>query len=99
MKMENKEKNEELQSRRQFFKKAAKGVLPILGAVVLSNVPLIANANTTASTGCVDACYASCLTGCVTYCKGKCKAHCQDNCYANCNTSCSAICRSSSNNY
>lgn len=34
-----KNKNEELQSRRDFFKKAAKGVLPILGAVVLSGAP------------------------------------------------------------
>lgn len=31
------EKNEELQSRREFFKKAAKGALPILGAVVLAS--------------------------------------------------------------
>ena len=30
-----KKKNEELQSRRDFFKKAAKGVLPILGMVVV----------------------------------------------------------------
>ena len=28
-------KNEELQSRREFFKKAAKGALPIFGAIVL----------------------------------------------------------------
>ena len=28
------DKNEELQSRRQFFKKAAKGALPILGASI-----------------------------------------------------------------
>ena len=30
-----KKKNEELQSRRDFFKKAAKGALPILGMVVV----------------------------------------------------------------
>ncbi len=33
-------KNEKLQSRREFFKKAAKGALPILGAIVLAN-PLL----------------------------------------------------------
>ena len=38
------EKNEELQSRREFFKKAAKGALPILGAVVLASAPGLANA-------------------------------------------------------
>lgn len=93
-----KENSEELQSRRSFFKKAAKSALPILGAIALANVPLIASTNSTAATGCVDGCYASCLTGCVTACKGGCKAHCMDNCYASCNTSCSAICRNSSSN-
>ena len=36
--MENKKKDE-LQNRREFFKRAAKGALPILGAIVLANVP------------------------------------------------------------
>ena len=38
--MKKNERNEELQSRREFFKKAAKGALPILGAMVLANAPL-----------------------------------------------------------
>lgn len=42
--MEKKNCNEELQSRREFFKKAAKGVLPILGAVVLAGAPAIVKA-------------------------------------------------------
>ena len=37
-------KKEELQSRRDFFKKAAKGVLPVFGAVVLAGVPNIMKA-------------------------------------------------------
>ena len=37
-------KNEELQSRRDFFKKAAKGALPILGAIVLAGSPGILKA-------------------------------------------------------
>ena len=40
----NKGKNKEVQSRRDFFKKVAKGALPILGAVVLSSVPVLAKA-------------------------------------------------------
>ena len=37
-------KNEELQSRREFFKRAAKGALPILaGAALLSSPPQIRN--------------------------------------------------------
>ena len=41
--MENKKKDE-LQNRREFFKKAAKGALPILGAIVMANVPNVLNA-------------------------------------------------------
>lgn len=41
--MKKNEKNEELQSRRDFFKKAAKGALPILGAILLSGAPQILN--------------------------------------------------------
>ena len=42
--MKKNEKKEELQSRREFFKKAAKGALPILGAILLSGAPQILNA-------------------------------------------------------
>ena len=45
--MADKKRNEELQSRRDFFKKAAKGVLPILGAVVLAGVPNLVKAEET----------------------------------------------------
>ena len=38
--MEKKNSNEELQSRREFFKKAAKAALPVVGAVVLSSLPI-----------------------------------------------------------
>ena len=36
--------NEELQSRREFFKKAAKGALPIIAAVALASAPAVAEA-------------------------------------------------------
>ena len=42
-----KNKNEELQSRREFFKKAAKGALPILGAIILASNPVLAKAGET----------------------------------------------------
>ena len=50
--MKKNEKNEELQSRREFFKKAAKGALPILGAIVLANAPAVINAAENAPMGC-----------------------------------------------
>ena len=37
--MANNKKNEELQSRRDFFKNAAKGVLPVFGAIMLAGIP------------------------------------------------------------
>lgn len=76
------EKNEELQSRREFFKKAAKGALPILGAVVLANAPGLANAAESAvemgcstncnvrCSGCGTACFKGCSNGCSGGCTG-----------------------------
>lgn len=65
---------EELQSRRQFFKKAAQKVFPIIGAIVMSApiikaVPMASNSCTTGSCygacyhGCSGTCYSSCLGG------------------------------------
>ena len=45
--MEN-NKKEDLQSRREFFKSAAKAAIPVIGAVVLLSLPL---AQTQAATG------------------------------------------------
>ncbi len=87
-----KEKNEELQSRREFFKKAAKGALPILGAVLLANAPVIANAAESKSPmGCRGTCTGSChnsCKGCSTTCSGTCKNSC-----TSCSTTCSGGCK------
>ena len=73
-------KNEELQSRREFFKSAAKAALPIVGAVVLSQLPVVGNA----ATGCqIDACTATCA--------GTCKGTC-----SSCSAGCSRTCMSGS---
>lgn len=78
--MDTKNKNEELQSRRDFFKKAAKGVLPILGAVVLANVPTIMSASEK-SMGCNYGCTAVCSTSaCQGTCQGTCKFTCTGTC-------------------
>ncbi len=83
-------KNEELQSRRQFFKKAAKSALPILGAIALANMPMIAKASETAM-GCSSGCY----TGCSNTCKGGCSYGCGSTCSGKCIGSCSATCMNS----
>lgn len=85
-------KNEELQSRREFFKKAAKGVLPILGAVVLASTPAIVKASGSDSTGCTT-CYGTCY-GCTGSCAGKCADVCTS-CSGTCQNTCRGMCYNS----
>ena len=80
--MTDKKKNEELQSRREFFKKAAKAVLPIVGAVALSNLPLSSLATekedpeTYCDWGCTNSCSGSCGRSCSYGCDGSCAGSC-----------------------
>ena len=98
--MKKNEKNEELQSRREFFKKAAKGALPILGAIVLANAPAVINAAEKAPMGCryscegdcYRACYYGCDRTCMSTCKGACQGSCQGTCRNSCMGSCSGSC-------
>lgn len=97
--MDKKTQNEELQSRREFFKKAAKSALPILGAIVLANAPAIVNA-AEETMGCSNSCYRGCASTCSgrcqTTCNVSCTNHCRDNCGATCKYTCSGKCTSSS---
>lgn len=83
-------KNEELQSRREFFKKAAKGALPILAAVALAGAPAIVNAAENSPMGCTGTCYGLChgsCKGCSTTCSGTCSNACRG-----CSTTCTGGC-------
>jgi len=77
--MENNKNKEELQSRREFFKSAAKAALPVIGAVVLANLPSIANADPQYGWGCTSACKGSCSGKC-TSCTGSCYGSCMGGC-------------------
>lgn len=95
---EKKVQNEELQSRRDFFKNAAKAALPILaGAVIASNPILAASAeipmgcNYSCSGGCSGSCSSSCGFGCSGSCKGGCGG-CKGACTSSC-TSCMGGCK------
>lgn len=94
--MEKNKCNKELQSRREFFKKAVEGTLPILGAIVLANAPVIANAAEKTPMGCNNSCYRGCASHCSgrcqTTCNVSCKNHCRDNCGATCKYTCSGKC-------
>lgn len=92
--MNEKNKNEEIQSRREFFKKAAKATLPVLGAVVLSNIPFAetkadyVNRFTGECTGCSGSCQRSCSGSCQGNCQGDCQGNCKGACYGTCKGSC-----------
>lgn len=78
--MDKKERNEEIQSRREFFKNAAKGALPILGAVLLANAPVIAKAVEDPM---------GCNYGCTRVCSGSlCQGTCQGGCRFTCEHGC-----------
>ena len=85
--MENKKKDE-LQNRREFFKKAAKGALPILGAIVLANMPGVLNAAGKDSMNCEYSCSALCADNCSGRCKGECTSACNRTCASYCNSTC-----------
>ena len=94
-------KNEELQSRREFFKKAAKGALPILAAVALANVPLVMEAESpvmgcgsTCRGGCANQCSSgSCRLSCDSSCKDGCKGSCHNGCQGGCKGNCQGTCK------
>ena len=91
--MDNKNQ-ENLQSRREFFKNAAKAALPVIGAVVLSSIPLQSRAGVTDCNGnCSIFCEGSCQGGCETTCRGGCDGSCN----VTCSGSCSGTCTGGSN--
>ena len=100
--MKKNERNEELQSRREFFKKAAKGALPILGAIVMAQMPILSKAvpkNVEAECycyGCVGGCQGECLytcrTSCYNTCYDTCTGTCRGTCYGSCQNTCNWGC-------
>ncbi len=79
--MQNKNENEELQSRREFFKKAAKAALPVIGAVVVASIPTMkAKASTCYGGSCSYECDGGCNDSCYGSCRGGCNASCKHGC-------------------
>ena len=85
--MEKKKQNEELQSRREFFKGAARQALPLLGLSIVGSIFLTAcekddygerngcgkSCSGSCDGDCADACTATCGHSCLTYCEGTCE--------------------------
>ena len=90
--MKKNEKNEGLQSRREFFKKAAKGALPILGLAIMATVPMISNAAESEYCTCAGDCKGACSGGCSTTCYNQCYSTCKNGCQYTCRSTCDASC-------
>ena len=86
--MKKKEQNNESQSRRDFFKEAAKKALPIIGTIALANTPIFARTTINEAMGCNNACKGGCYTGCYGDCKGGCQK-----CCGGCDGTCSNTCK------
>ncbi len=90
LKMSKSNKNEEVQSRREFFKNAAKKALPIVGAIALMSTPIISNAHESKlENGCDYGCSGGCYHACRESCKGGCKTGCLHSCTGSCKETCS----------
>ena len=96
--MKKNEKNEELQSRREFLKKTAKGALPILGISLFGPSILSSCKNDPdkkedggGGGGCGKSCSGRCSSGCSGSCEDSCSGNC-DGCTGGCwTTSCTAM--------
>ena len=89
--------NEEVHSRREFFKKAARSILPAIAVIALANSPVLAKASEVAM-GCDSYCSGTCKGACSTTCTGTCKAGCGgcgSTCAGKCQGKCDGVCRSS----
>lgn len=89
-----KQNDDELQSRREFFRNAAKAALPILGAIVLANAPSLVKATESEmECNCSGACMGTCIGSCKGTCDGACMGACQGSCKGSCDGACAWSCK------
>ena len=88
--MNKKKQKKELQTRREFFKDAAKSALPMIAGILLTVMPQVTNAKKTVM-GCEIGCYTGCSRGCKERCQG-CQGGCNTHCAVSCDRKCNAIC-------
>lgn len=88
---------EELQTRREFFKSAAKKTLPIVAAIALVNVSETSRAVESTPMGCNSNCQVMCAVDCRTGCRGGCSDHCAKSCSESCYLGCKGGCKNGQN--
>lgn len=96
--MEKKQRKEELQSRREFFKKATQKTIPIIGLMLLSSpVKLWASSISPCdcARNCKGDCESDCGLNCASGCYRDCSTDCKGSCYKGCKTSCDGSCTDS----
>lgn len=82
-------KNNETQSRREFFKESAKKALPIIGAIAVASLSIPVSAKQSIMVVC-EGCNNSCKGTCKGKCEGGCaENHCKSGCIGSCFGSCS----------
>lgn len=88
-------KNNNLRSRREFFKVAVHKVLPVIGLISITNIPLFGISGITndlsCNNGCTGTCTGMCVKGCVGACMDNCSRTCRYTAKGMCDT-CSHLC-------
>ena len=98
--------SEELKTRRDFFKRSAQVILPMIGALVVSANPIFAKSSScedmiqpagcNRQSPCTGSCYQGCSGSyrgsCVGDCTGRCTNTCKGSCSGRCYNSCSGNC-------
>ena len=103
---ENHQKKNELQSRREFFKEAAKRALPVVALILTPSFfascekdfytkgrSICEECTGSCGNNCSGSCGSSCSSDCTNGCKGACSAACTATCTGSCKGSCSSSCK------
>lgn len=82
-------------NRRVFFKKASEKVLPFIGILFSTSLPLrtIAENSIAMSCRCGSNCKSCCCGRCANDCKGSCAGSCMDTCTKSCIDTCTTTCK------
>ncbi len=98
--MENQREN--LINRRNFFRKSANRILPLLSGIFLGSIPAnIIKATTqycpSCENDCKDTCFQVCRMTCFSSCQDRCRGGCADACAITCRYGCKGTCDLSCN--
>lgn len=99
-----KKNNDEIISRRNFFKKAAGTIVPAIAVTILPNVltsceidvpEIELPTNSGGCSTCKGSCGGGCTSNCGVACGSGCKGRCGGACSSSCGSSCYALCTNS----